>query len=420
LQAKFEKNMYNSIFYLIIGIILFEYIISEILSYLNSKWRIKELPQELQGIYNEEEYQKSQYYGKEKSRFHGLTSAFQLVIILLMFFLGGFGYIDDLAHQTTQNPVVAALLFFGVLFIASDILSTPFSLYATFVIEEKFGFNKTTPKTFILDKIKGWLLAIVIGGLITGLITWFYYQATELFWIYAWIAVSAFSIFMAMFYSNLIVPLFNKQTPLEDGELKNAVIEFSNKAGFKIDNIYVIDGSKRSTKANAYFTGLGAKKRIVLYDTLIQEMSTNQIVAVLAHEIGHYKLKHTLSSMIISILQTGIIFYLLSLFVGNTNLSEALGSQKPTFELGLIAFGILFSPVSTVLGLFMNQLSRKNEYQADKFAAKYGLGSELIESLKKLSVNNLTNLTPHPAYVFVYYSHPTLYERIRAINLNSK
>jgi STE24 endopeptidase len=298
---------------------------------------------------------------------------------------------------------------------ASDILNTPFSIYDTFVIEEKFGFNKTTPKIYVLDKIKGWLLSAIIGGGILALIVWFYETVGELFWVYTWIAISAFMIFMSMFYSSLIVPLFNKQTPLEEGELKDEIQGFSSKVGFKLQNIFVIDGSKRSTKANAYFSGLGAKKRIVLFDTLIKDLSVREIVAVLAHEIGHYKKKHTLISIVISILQTGITLYILSLFINNPELSKSLGSDIPSFHLGLIAFGVMYSPVSTIIGLAMNIFSRKNEYQADKFADDNFDGEELISSLKKLSRNNLSNLTPHPAYVFFHYSHPTLLQRIRAI-----
>ena len=412
--------MDQTIFIIIIAIIIFEYIVSRILNYLNSSWRRKELPIELKGIYKDDEYKKSQKYGEVNSRFSILTGMFQIVLILLMLFYGGFAWIDSIAHGITDNLILAALIFFGVLFFASDVLNTPFSLYATFVIEEKFGFNKTTLRTFILDKLKGWLLAIILGGGIMALIIWFYTLTTELFWLYAWAALSVFSIFMAMFYSNLIVPLFNKQTPLEDGELRDAIQNFSKKAGFKLDNIFVIDGSKRSSKANAYFTGIGKKKRIVLYDTLINDLKVEEIVAVLAHEIGHYKLKHTLISMILSIVQTGIIFYILSLFIGDPDLSKALGATQPTFELALIAFGILFSPISTILGLFMNVFSRKNEYQADGFAAKHGQSEHLISALKSLSVNNLTNLTPHPAFVFVNYSHPTLYQRITAITKSSK
>ncbi len=407
--------MEQILFYIIIAIITVEYLVSRILDSLNSSWRTKDLPDVLQNIYKPEEYEKSQKYGKVNSRFSLISGSFQVFLVLGMLLFGGFGYIDNLVHQFADNQIFASLIFFGIIFIVSDILGLPFSIYSTFVIEERFGFNKTTKKTFVLDKLKGYLLAAIIGGGLMTLIIWFYYQTTTMFWIYAWLALSSFSIFMVMFYSNLIVPLFNKQTPLEDGVLRDAIQEFSQKAGFKLDNIFVIDGSKRSSKANAYFTGLGSKKRIVLYDTLIKDLQTNEIVAVLAHEIGHYKLKHTLSSIILSIIQTGIIFYVLSLFIGNPDLSKALGGSAATFELGLIAFGILFSPISTVLSLLMNIISRKNEYQADHFAAKYNQGEALVSALKNLSVKNLTNLTPHPAYVFAYYSHPTLNQRIQAI-----
>jgi len=411
--------MEQLLFLIIIAIIIAEYLVSRLLESLNYKWRNNALPEILEGIYQPEEYQKSQNYGKANSRFSLITSSFQLLLVLILLLTGGLGYIDQLVHNFTDNIIIAALLFLGILFIVSDILSIPFSIYSTFVIEEKFGFNKTTPKTFVLDKIKSYFLAIIIGGGLLALIVWFYYQTTNMFWIYAWLLVSLFSVFMAMFYSNLIVPLFNKQIPLEEGPLREAIKAFSGNAGFKLDNIYVIDGSKRSSRANAYFTGLGSKKRIVLYDTLIKDLEINEIVAVLAHEIGHYKLKHTLSSILISIFQTGLIFYILSLFIANPDLSIALGGNESTFELGIIAFGILFSPISTAIGLLINMVSRKNEYSADKFASQYGQGNFLISALKKLSVNNLSNLTPHPAYVFAYYSHPTLYQRIKAIMSHS-
>jgi STE24 endopeptidase len=403
------------LFNIIIAIVVVEYLVTRILERLNSGWRNKPLPEILGNIYKPEDYEKSQRYGKVNSRFSFITGSFQLVLVLSLLFLGGFGYLDAIVYQYTDNQIVAALIFFAVLFIGSDILSLPFSIYSTFVIEEKFGFNKTTVKTFVLDKLKAYFLAAIIGGGLLTVVIWFYYQTTNMFWLYGWLLLTFFSVFMAMFYSNLIVPLFNKQVPLENGELRDAIQDFCQNAGFKLNNIYVIDGSKRSSKANAYFTGLWSKKRIVLYDTLIKDLQTNEIVAVLAHEIGHYKLKHTLSSILLSIIQTGIIFYILSLFIGNPELSAALGGNKATFELGIIAFGILFSPISTALSLGMNIISRKNEYQADFFAAKYKQGDSLISALKKLSVNNLTNLTPHPAYVFAYYSHPTLYQRILAI-----
>jgi STE24 endopeptidase len=335
-----------------------------------------------------------------------------------MFLLAGFAWVNGLALSVSSNPILSALVFFGMLMLASDLINTPFSVYDTFVIEEKFGFNKTTPKTFVLDKLKGYLLGAIIGGGLLALIIYIYQLTTSSFWIYAWLVVSGFSIFMVLFYSNLIVPLFNKQTPLPDGELKSAIENFSDKVGFKLDNIYVIDGSKRSTKANAYFTGFGSKKRVVLYDTLINDLTTNELVAVLAHEIGHYKKHHVLWSLLLGILQTGIVLFIFSLFVGSSELSAALGVNTPSFHIGLIGFGILYSPISMVTGLAMNIFSRKNEYQADAFAAKYFDASELRSALKKLSVKNLSNLRPHPAYVFFHYSHPTLLQRLNALKAN--
>ena len=280
--------------------------------------------------------------------------------------------------------------------LGSDLLMLPFSIYDTFVIEEKFGFNKTTPKIFILDKLKSWFVGGVIGGGLLAVIIWFYNLTGKNFWIWAWVLVSVFTIFMTMFYSNIIVPLFNKQTPLEEGELRSAIEEFSGKAGFKLDNIYVIDGSKRSTKSNAYFTGLGSKKRIVLYDTLINDLSKEQIVAVLAHEIGHYKKKHTLTGTILGIIQTGFTLFIFSLFLNNPHLSAALGVTRPNFHISVIAFGILYSPVSLMIGLLFNQISRKNEFQADRFAAEHYTAEYLISALKNLTSKNLSNLTPHP------------------------
>lgn len=409
--------MYNNFFYIITGITIFTYLLSEILSYLNATNRNKNIPKELNDLYDNEKYLKSQQYGKVNDKFSLISSSFSTIITLLMLVFGGFAIVNNYAISISDDTIFSALIFFGIIMLVSDIIETPFSVYSTFVIEEKFGFNKTNIKTFILDKIKGWFLIAVIGGGLLYLIMWMYFEFKDMFWIYAWAAVSLFSIFMMMFYSTLIVPLFNKQTPLEEGDLRTAIEKFSKEAGFKLTNIFVIDGSKRSTKANAYFSGLGPKKRIVLYDTLIKDLSTDEIVAVLAHEIGHYKKKHTYSSMILSILQTGIMFYVFSIFVSNPELSKALGSGIMSFQLGLIAFGILYSPISMILGIAMNILSRKNEYEADNFAKKYGQAKHLISGLKKLTAKNLGNLTPHPLNVFFYYSHPTLLQRIR--NLNS-
>ena len=409
--------MSQILFYIIVGLLLADFIFERFLEFLNSTQWSDQLPEEVKDIYDVQEYQKQQAYEKANFRFSMVSSSFSFALMFLMVLFAGFALVNSWALSVSTNPILAALMFFGILMLAADLLTTPFSVYDTFVIEEKFGFNKTTPKTFVLDKLKGYLLGAIIGGGLMALIIYIYQLTTTNFWIYAWLVITGFSVLMVLFYSNLIVPLFNKQTPLPEGELKSAIEAFSTKVGFKLDNIYVIDGSKRSTKANAYFTGFGAKKRIVLYDTLIKDMTTNELVAVLAHEIGHYKKHHVIWSLLLGTLQTGIVLFIFSLFVGSPELSAALGVETPSFHIGLIAFGILYSPISMVTGLAMNIFSRKNEYEADAFAAKYFDANELASALKKLSVKNLSNLRPHPAYVFFHYSHPTLLQRLNALEI---
>ncbi len=404
--------MHQFYFYLILFIIVADFIFGRILDYLNSTRWSDSLPDQLKGIYDEEKYRKQQSYEKENHRFGFVTGSFSFLLLIIMLVFNGFAWVNSISYGITGHPVVSALIFFGILLFASDLVTTPFSVYDTFIIEAKYGFNTTTPRTFILDKLKGWLLGAVLGGGILSLIIWIYLKTGHHFWIYAWITISFFSVFMVLFYSNLIVPLFNKQKPLEEGELRDAIEKFSQEVDFRLKDIFVIDGSKRSTKANAYFTGLGREKRIVLYDTLIGEMETKELVAVLAHEIGHYKKRHIVWGLLISLLQTGFMLFLFSFFTGNIYLSQSLGVEIPNFQIAMVAFGILYSPVSFVLGIFMNLLSRENEYQADEFAARrYNPGS-LATALKKLSVKNLSNLTPHPWYVFFNYSHPTLLQRL--------
>jgi len=408
--------MSQILFWIIIGLLVADFIFERYLEYLNSTRWSDQLPEEVKGIYDAEKYNKQQAYERVNFKFSMITSSVSFLVMFLMFLFAGFAWVNSMALSVSANPIWVALIFFGILMLASDLINTPFSVYDTFVIEQKFGFNKTTPKTFIFDKLKGYLLGAIIGGGLLALIIYIYQLTTTSFWIYAWLVISGFSVFMVLFYSNLIVPLFNRQTPLPEGELKTAIEAFSAKAGFQLDNIYVIDGSKRSTKSNAYFTGFGAKKRIVLYDTLIADLTTNELVAVLAHEIGHYKKHHVLWSLLIGILQTGLVLFIFSLFVGSPELSGALGVETPSFHIGLIAFGILYSPISMITGLAMNIFSRKNEYEADAFAAQYWDKEELASALKKLSVNNLSNLMPHPVYVFFHYSHPTLLQRLKALN----
>ncbi len=407
--------MYTTIFYVIVAIIVIEFIWDRFLLYLNTTRWSETIPHELEGIYDQEKYAKQQRYSKANHKFGWITGVFNLVLILIMLFAGGFAVVDHWVLNITDNIILRALVFFGIIGLASTILNLPFSIYSTFVIEEKFEFNKTTPKTFIGDLIKSLLLGALLGGGIMALIIWFYSIAGEYFWLYAWSLVTAFMLLMTMFYTSVLLPLFNKQTPLEDGDLKTAIQEFCKTVNFKLDNVYVMDGSKRSTKANAFFSGLGAKKRIVLYDTLINDLKTDEIVGVLAHEIGHYKKKHTLWGMITGIIQTGVMLFIFSVFVDSPVLSEALGVQQPVFHIGLIAFGILYSPISGITGLLSTLLSRKNEYEADEFAAKNHNPESLISALKTISVNALSNLTPHPLYVFFHYSHPPLLERVRAL-----
>lgn len=401
------------LFFIIIAILVISFLIDQALDFLNAKHFNDPLPVELQDVFDEEEYKKSQRYKKERYKFGILTSAISLIATLLFFFLDGFAFVDGLARSESSNEIIIALVFFGIIMIASDILSTPFSYYSTFVIEEKYGFNKTTKKTFFLDKLKGWLMGAVIGGIILGAIIWFYQSTGKNFWLYAWGIITVFTIFMNLFYAKLIVPLFNKQSPLEDGSLRSKIEEYASKVGFTLDKIFVIDGSKRSTKANAYFSGFGSEKRVTLYDTLIKDLDEEEIVAVLAHEIGHYKRNHIIINLFAAILTTGFTLWLLSLFIGNPVLSEALHVSKPSFHIGLIAFGVLYSPISGVTSLLMNYLSRKFEYQADDFAKATFAATPLISGLKKLSKNSLSNLTPHPLYVFAHYSHPTLLQRFR-------
>lgn len=401
------------LFYIIIGILAFQFLMETILDYLNAQKYKDPIPNELTDVFDAEEYEKSQDYQKTNYNFGLLTSTFSFVLTICFLIFGGFEWIDSIARSFSDNPILIALIFFGIIMIGSDLVTTPFSYYSTFVIEEKFGFNKSTKKLFVLDKLKGWLMMAILGGIILALILWFFEWAGTNFWIYAWAVVAIFSLFMNLFYSRLIVPLFNKQTPLEEGTLKSKIENYAKKVGFELQNIFIIDGSKRSTKANAYFSGFGKEKRITLYDTLINDLNEDEIVAVLAHEVGHYKRKHIIFNLVSSILLTGFTLFILSLFINTPEVSLAIGVTIPSFHAALIGFGILYSPISEITGLVMNYMSRKFEYEADDYAKTTFNAADLISSLKKLSKNSLSNLTPHPAYVFMHYSHPPLIARIK-------
>ncbi|MDR2962284.1 MAG: M48 family metallopeptidase [Bacteroidales bacterium] len=415
--------MTNILFICIIVIICADYAIERFLDYINAKHRKTALPAELQDIYNAEEYEKQQRYEEAKSNISFWSSTLSTVVILALLFCSAFAWLDTWIYATfgsaaqPLNHIWAGLLFFGILGFAADILGKPFEIYNTFVIEQRFGFNKTTAKLFVFDTLKSWLLAALLGAAVLAALLALMSYFGEWFWLYAWVFISLIMIAITMFYSSLIVPLFNKQTPLEDGELKQAIAEFASNVGFKLDTIFVIDGSKRSTKANAYFSGLGAKKRIVLYDTLIQEMTVDEIVAVLAHEIGHYKKKHTRSMILASLLQMGVMLFVLGLCVRVPQFTEALGVpyEQGKYHIALLVFALLYTPLSFAISLVFNYVSRTHEFEADAYAAQHYSAESLSQALRKLSKRNLSNLTPHPWYVFCYYSHPDLYQRLQAL-----
>jgi STE24 endopeptidase len=403
------------IFIIIISIVVISFLANQILDYINIKSQKPIVPDEMKDYYNEEKYKKSLEYQREQSKFSFISSAFSFTIMILMLFFGGFGLLDTFLKSFFENTTIIALAFFAILMVASDILSLPFQLYSIFVIEEKFGFNKMTIKTFITDKLKSYMISLLLGAGILYLLFSLLDYLGHNFWFIFWIAISIFMLVMNVFYTSVFVPLFNKLTPLPEGELKSAIEEFSRKIKFPVTNVYVIDGSKRSSKSNAFFSGLGKRKKIVLYDTLINNHTTEELIAILAHEAGHYKKNHIIWGMMYSILQTGIILYVLSFFVFNEQLSVALGAEELSLHINLLAFGILYSPISAITGLIMNIYSRKNEFEADAYAKQNNKPEALIQALKKLSVDNLSNLYPHPLYVFIHYSHPPLLERIKAL-----
>ena len=403
------------ILWVLLGIIVLDFVIEEILSYLNRKSSFRPLPAAFRGIYDEEKYQQSLAYQRDRDKFSSITTIISFVATLALLLTGGFGLLDGWLRSYMGNELTLALSFFAVLYFASDILTIPFQLYSVFVIEEKYGFNKTTFKTFIFDKLKGYLLTIIFGGLLLGTLMVLILFLGKDFWLYFWGVMVVFMLLANLFYTSVIVPLFNKLSPLEDGELREAITRYSHSVNFPLKNIFVIDGSKRSSKANAYFSGLGRSKKIVLFDTLIEKHTQEELVAVLAHEVGHYKKKHIVGSLILGVLQTGVMLYLLSLLIFNSQVSFAMGGGITAIHLNLLAFGILYSPVSRVLGILMNMLSRKNEFEADAFAAATYKAAPLATALKKLSTDSLSNLFPHPWYVFVHYSHPPMVKRLERL-----
>ncbi len=404
-----------NVLYIILTIIVIEFLIEHFLEFLNLKNISSKLPLEADGIYDEAKYAKSQNYLKINTQFSWISSTFSLILTLIVFKTGILGVAFDSIYANYNNIYFSTLIFLAFFGIASDLISIPFECYGTFVIEEKFGFNKTTIKTYFFDKIKGYLLGGILGGFLICALLWTIQSMGTNFWIYFWIILSCFILLLNMFYASIILPLFNKLTPLEDGELKTAIVNYAKKVEFPLAQIYVMDGSKRSGKANAFFSGMGKYKKIVLYDTLIKNHTLEELVAVLAHEVGHFKKKHIWLTLALTLLQVGAMLYIFSFVINSTILSEALGAKKLSIPLNLMAFGVLYTPISKITALLMNIISRKNEFEADEFAKNTYHGEYLISGLKKLSSDNLSNLNPHPWYSFYNYSHPPVLERIKAL-----
>lgn len=398
----------------IVTFILIDFVMGSVLEYLNEKNKNVPISSVAAEIFSADEYAKSLEYGSANYKVGRLASTLNTGVILSAIILGWFTWLDEAIRERIGNNLLVTVTFFGVLILAVMIANLPFSYYSTFVIEEKFGFNKTTKKLFVVDTIKQMLLSIVLGLPVIYLIAWIYQSLESKFWLVGWLAVSAISLFMFIFGTRIFLPMFNKLKPLPEGELRSEVEAYCQSQGFPLSKLWEMDASKRSTKLNAFFSGMGKVKIIGLYDTLIEKLTTKETVAVLAHEVGHYKRKHVYTMFAFSNVQTLVIFVLLGSLLGNPNFSKALGSDAPSFHLSMIAFFMLFTPVSTLLGLANNSFSRYNEYQADQYSIDTypGAREHMYTALKKLSVESLKNLNPHPWYVAVHYTHPPILDRL--------
>jgi STE24 endopeptidase len=407
----------NFIGIIILLTLLGEFILNTIADMLNLSRLQKQIPEPFKDIYDGEQYRKSQDYLRVNTRFSWISSGVDLALLLIFWFAGGFSLLDNRVRSFDEGPIFTGLMFIAILVALKAVISIPFSVYDIFVIEQRFGFNKTTLGTFVMDHIKGLLIAIIMGVPLIYAILWFFEYAGDIAWLYCWIAVTVYSLFIHYVAPNWIMPLFNKFEVLGDGLLKDAIFDYAESIKFPLENVYVMDGSRRSSKSNAFFTGFGKNRRIVLFDTLISRHTIEELVSVLAHEMGHYKKKHIFKSMILGILQSGIMFYLLSIFISYERLFNAFYIENVSTYAGLVFFGMLYAPMAFFLNLISLAISRKNEYEADQFAVKTTLFREpMVAALKKLSVNNLSNLVPHPFYVFLHYSHPPVLERIKAID----
>ncbi|MGA1117769.1 MAG: M48 family metallopeptidase [Candidatus Nanopelagicaceae bacterium] len=391
------------------------FILETLLDHLNQRSSQAKPDPLVAHLYDEKEHQRSIAYGYEKNQLGLISGSLSTGLMVLAIAFGWFASLDEFVSERFDNTLLASLLFIGALGFISWLISLPFAIKSTFGIEAKYGFNKATPKTFITDIVKGSVVGVIIGGSLLAAVIWLYEQFEDRFWLYGWLLVAGFSIFMFMFGTKLILPLFNKLIPLEDGELKEAIGQYCKSQGYSLKNLFVMDGSKRSTKANAFFSGMGKSKTIVLFDTLIEKLSKDEIVAVLAHEIGHYKRKHTLAMFIASNIQTLAIFALLGWALQYPEFSRALGAEESKFHLSALAFFILLTPLQILLGLLNNSLSRRNEFDADTFAANTYKRAPMRSALSKISTDSLANLNPHPLYVAFNYTHPPLVQRLKNV-----
>jgi STE24 endopeptidase len=402
---------------IIVGTIIFEYVLSFVSRQLNLKSLTTNLPDQFVGFYDEEKYAKSQNYTRANSSFGRISSTFNFILILAVIFLGIFDMLDQYARSFGYSPLITGLIFFGIITIIQDILSIPFSLYSTFIIEEEYGFNKSTAKIYVMDKLKSYLLLLLLGVPLISAILYFF-ESLENAWLYAWGLMALLSVVMPKIYTQFIAPMFNKFTPLEDGELRDLIESYSKEVDFPLTEVYVVDGSKRSAHSNAYFTGFGKNKRIVLFDMLMEDHTNEEILAILAHEVGHYKKKHIIKGMFTSIIHSGIMLYILGLFIKMPELHTGMGmsAEQPSVYAGLIFFSLLYAPIELLLSIMFNMLSRKHEFEADEYSAQTLKNtSHMISGLKNLTVKNLGNLTPHPLPVFLSYSHPPVLDRISAL-----
>lgn len=400
----------------VLAVLLVGYAVERIASVLNARHASPQVPPEFEGLYDPERYRRSQQYLRANTRFGTLVDTVSNAVVVGFILLGGFELVDSFARSPGWAPIPTGLVFAAALALGADLLGLPFSIWRTFVIEQRFGFNRTGKKTFLLDHLKGWVLGGVLGGVLGALVLWLFEAAGEWAWVWCWGVLTVVGAFIAFISPVVIMPLFNKFQPLSEGELRAAIEALACQEDFAKRGIFTCDASRRSSKSNAFFTGFGKTRRIVLYDTLIQKHPTEEIVAILAHEIGHYRKKHIPKQLLASFLTAGLTLYLLSLFVNHRGLFDAFGMTHLSIYGSLVFFGFLYSPITTVLGLFGHRLSRRFEREADDFAARAAGAGPFIAALKRLAIENLSNLTPHPFYIFLHYSHPPVLARIRRLH----